>query len=164
MLLITCFIFGLLGSFTRAVCPDGWTVCLSGTFAYKDGRQWNCYKFYEDRLTFEEAEQECQNKSKGHLASFNSDKEAKLIGAYVTEENMEKDFVWIGLQRDEGSSMSTGWRWVDGSQSRYRNWRTREPNGYDEYCVGLRPLSEHVKWVDLRCINKLPFLCKWTPA
>ncbi|KAG8148089.1 putative C-type lectin 3 protein [Naja naja] len=68
MLLITCFIFGLLGSLTWA---------------------------------------ECQEKWRGHLASFKSDKESELIGAYVTRKNIENHFVWIGLQRVSGSNLGT---------------------------------------------------------
>ncbi|XP_032077953.1 snaclec coagulation factor IX-binding protein subunit A-like [Thamnophis elegans] len=163
MLLVTCFIFGLLGSLTWAgLC--GQSVCPSGTFAFEDGSERNCYKFYKDNFTFEEAEQECQFRWKGHLASFTNGRQAAAIGAYVSKENIERNFVWIGLRRDEGSSLSTGWCWVDGSQSRYRTWRNSEPNGIHEYCVGLYPRSGHLTWVDLRCRRKLPFLCKWSPT
>ncbi|KAG8138563.1 putative C-type lectin 3 protein [Naja naja] len=148
MLLITCFIFGLLGSLTWA------------------GSQWFCYKFYEDRLNFQEAEGECQEKWRGHLASVKSEKESLLIDAYVTGKNIESHNVWIGLQRDEGSNLHGGWRWTDGSSSRYSRWFKGEPNNVSnkEYCVGLYPLSGSLYWNDLNCRNKLPFLCKWTPA
>uniref|UniRef100_A0A175KDY2 C-type lectin n=1 Tax=Phalotris mertensi TaxID=1260334 RepID=A0A175KDY2_9SAUR len=165
MLLITCFIFGLLGSLTWAG-PYGQSVCPSGTFAFNDGSEWNCYKFYEDKLTFEKAEQECQSRWNGHLASINSDRQANSVGAYVTGENMEGDFVWIGLRRDEGSSMISGWRWVDESPSDYRRWSNNQPDnrGHHQFCGGLDPISGHVTWYDLNCSSKYNFLCKWKLA
>uniref|UniRef100_A0A8C5SA63 C-type lectin domain-containing protein n=2 Tax=Laticauda laticaudata TaxID=8630 RepID=A0A8C5SA63_LATLA len=99
MLLITCFIFGLLGSLAWAG-PHGRSVCPSGTFANRDRSQWYCYKFYEDMATFQEAEEECHYKWRGHLASFTRDKQAETIGAYINKENIENNHVWIGLQRE----------------------------------------------------------------
>ncbi|KAG8138558.1 putative C-type lectin protein [Naja naja] len=141
MLLITCFIFGLLGSLTWAD-PKPRTVCPSGSFAIKERSQWYCYKFYEQLFTFQEAEEECQFKCKGHLASFISDSQAKYINTYVSRENIENKWVWIGLQRVSGSSLNTGWRWNDGSLSRYTRWSSGEPNNKakDEFCstgIGL---------------------------
>ncbi|XP_070611024.1 lithostathine-1-alpha-like [Erythrolamprus reginae] len=163
MLLLTCFIFGLLGSLAWAG-PQGRTVCPSGTFAYRDGSEWSCFKFYRERLIFEDAEEECQNRWKGHLASFNSERQAKSIAAYVAKENMESRFVWMGLQRDEDSDMITGWYWVDGSRSRFRKWVKGEPNGKTEYCATLFAATGHLTWVDLSCNYKFPFLCKWKPT
>uniref|UniRef100_A0A182C5T6 C-type lectin n=1 Tax=Phalotris mertensi TaxID=1260334 RepID=A0A182C5T6_9SAUR len=164
MLLITCFIFGLLGSLTWAG-PQGRTVCAPDSFAYKYRNQWYCYKFCEDRLSFEEAEAQCQYKLKGHLASFNSNKQAKLIGAYVTQKNRRNDFVWIGFQQDEGSSGNIEWRWVDGSESTYRKWNSNRPSWtYNDRCAALYPQSGHVTWYDLDCSSKYPYLCKWKLA
>ncbi|XP_032077951.1 C-type lectin lectoxin-Phi1-like [Thamnophis elegans] len=166
MLLVTCFIFGLLGSLTWAGDPKGRTVCPSGTFANKEQSQWFCYKFYEELFTFQEAEEECQFKCKGHLASFISDTQAKQVNSYVSKENIEKKSVWIGLQRRSTSDMNTGWRWNDGTRSRYTRWSSGEPNNKskDEFCVSLSPQTEHLNWIDLGCNAKLPFLCKWTPT
>ncbi|XP_039189352.1 lithostathine-1-like [Crotalus tigris] len=165
MFLITCFIFCLLGSLTWAG-PSVRTVCPSGTFGYKDGSQWYCYKFYEDQLTFHDAEEECQFRWRGHLASLTKDKQVKSIGTYVTKENLEGDLVWIGLRQLKGSSGNTGWRWTDGARSIYKNWSSGEPKivSYDDTCAGLSSASEHVKWVARNCNCKLPFLCKWKPS
>ncbi|KAL7979772.1 hypothetical protein Chor_008110 [Crotalus horridus] len=150
MFLITCFIFCLLGSLTWA-----------------DGSQWYCYKFYEDRLTFYEAETECQFRWRGHLASLTKDKEVKSIGAYVTKKILQRNYVWIGLhfERDEESNVNTGWRWTDGTRSIYKNWSSGEPKivSYDDTCVGLSSASGYVKWVARDCNCKLPFLCKGKP-
>ncbi|XP_070610988.1 C-type lectin lectoxin-Phi1-like [Erythrolamprus reginae] len=162
MFLITCFIFGLLGSLTWAG-SQGRTICPPGTFAHKERSEWNCYKLYEEWSTFEEAEQECQFKWHGHLASINSYKEAKSLAAYVTKQNMESFYVWIGLQREERSNINTGWRWVDGNRSKYRKWGETEPNDRagQEYCASLDSLYGFVSWADLPCNWKLSFLCKW---
>ncbi|XP_039174990.1 lithostathine-1-alpha-like isoform X1 [Crotalus tigris] len=168
MFLITCFIFCLLGSLTWAAGPSHRTVCPSGTFAYKDRNQWYCYKFYEDRLTFYEAETECQFRWRGHLASLTKDKQVKSIGAYVTKENLRGDFVWIGLQliRDEESNVKMEWSWTDETLSNYTRWSFGEPDttSYSDTCVGLSPATGHEKWVDIDCNRKFPFLCKWKPS
>ncbi|XP_070610670.1 lithostathine-1-alpha-like isoform X2 [Erythrolamprus reginae] len=165
MLLITCFIFGLLGTLTWAD-PKARTACPFGSFALRERSQWYCYKFYEERFTFQEAEEDCQFKCKGHLASFISDSQAKSVNAYVSKGNREKRWVWIGLQRLPKSDLNNGWRWNDGTRSRYTRWGPGEPNNMsrNEFCVALSPQSEHLKWVDINCSSKLPFLCKWSPA
>ncbi|KAM3832787.1 snaclec coagulation factor IX-binding protein subunit A-like isoform 1-T2 [Vipera latastei] len=165
MLLITCSIFGLLASLTWAA-PSVRTVCPSGTFAYKDGSEWQCYKFYEDQFTFRDAEEECQFKWKGHLASLTKDKQIKSVGAYVTKENLDGKCVWIGLRRDAGSSLQTGWRWTDGTRSTYKSWSYGEPDILlnHEACVGLSSATGHERWVDIYCNRKQPFLCKWKPS
>ncbi|KAM6436422.1 C-type lectin-like [Liasis olivaceus] len=170
MFLIICFVLGLFGSLTWAEDPQSKvqtrTVCPPGTFAHRDGSQWYCYKFYEDRFTFQEAEEECQFTWKGHLASFTSDTQTKLVGAYVSKENMESDWVWIGLQRSPTSNMHTGWRWTDGTRSKYTSWNPTEPNNRTgkEFCAILYPPSGHLKWLDVDCHLTLPFLCKWKPS
>uniref|UniRef100_A0A182C5T2 C-type lectin n=1 Tax=Phalotris mertensi TaxID=1260334 RepID=A0A182C5T2_9SAUR len=165
MLLITCFIFGLLGSLTWAG-PHGRTTCPCDTFAYKEESEWNCYKFYEAELTFDDAEEECKNTWKGHLASFNSNEQSKSLADYVIKENIKRHFVWIGLQRDVGSHKFSGWYWIDESPSNYRRWSMDEPDNrfYHQYCSGLDPRYGLVTWADLTCTYKLPFLCKWNPA
>ncbi|XP_058047710.1 C-type lectin lectoxin-Phi1-like [Ahaetulla prasina] len=166
MLLITCFVFGLLGSLTWADDPKARTACPSGSFANKEQSQWYCYKFYEDLFTFQEAEEECQFKCKGHLASFTSDTQAKYVNAYIVKENIGKNWIWIGLQRLSTSNILTGWRWNDGTRSRYTRWRAGDPNNMftDEFCVALSPQTERLEWVDIDCNKKLSFICKWTPA
>uniref|UniRef100_A0A8C7E6R6 C-type lectin domain-containing protein n=1 Tax=Naja naja TaxID=35670 RepID=A0A8C7E6R6_NAJNA len=162
MLLITCFIFGLLGSFTWAG-PHGRSVCPSGTFANRDRSQWFCYKFYEDQLTFQEAEEECQYKWRGHLASFTRDKQAETISAYVTKENTENNHVWIGLQRED---MHSGWRWTDGSRSKYRkfNYAESKPASYNRHCAAFSLVYGSLSWSEQDCSRKFPFLCKWKPS
>ncbi|XP_070610686.1 lithostathine-like [Erythrolamprus reginae] len=164
MLLITCFIFGLLGTLTWAG-PLARTVCPPDTLAYRYRNQWYCYQFYDNQLRFEDAELQCQNKLKGHLASIHSDRQAKLIGAYVTQKNRRNSFVWIGYQQDEGSSGSNEWRWVDGSESTYSGWSNYEPTrNYEDSCAGLSPQSGHVTWTEQTCSCLLPFLCKFKPT
>ncbi|XP_026581344.1 lithostathine-1-beta-like, partial [Pseudonaja textilis] len=100
--------FALILFVSHSVSPEDpkpRTVCPSGSFAMKEQSQWYCYKFYEELFTFQEAEEECQFKCKGHLASFMSDNQAKYINAYVSKENLENKWVWIGLQRVSTSNL-----------------------------------------------------------
>ncbi|XP_070610664.1 C-type lectin galactose-binding isoform-like isoform X2 [Erythrolamprus reginae] len=143
----------------------GWRICPPGTFAYIGEDEWNCYKFYEGPSNFHDAEDECQDKWGGHLASINSNREAKAIAAYVTEESMGSTDVLIGLQRKPVTDI-TVWHWVDGSLSKYRNWSYGQPSDYwdNNLCVGLDHRYGYVSWTVLACDREHPFLCKWTPA
>ncbi|XP_070610685.1 C-type Lectin CRL-like isoform X2 [Erythrolamprus reginae] len=164
MLLITCFIFGFLGSFTWAG-PPARTVCSPEAFALKSRSRWYCYKFYDDQLTFEEAEQECQFRWKGHLASFNSETQAKSIGAYVAQKNLKQDSVWIGFREGEGLNGRTKWLWTDGSAVPYTNLSGKKPDNCSsstELCASLSPQSG--QWNKQDCNRELAFLCKWKPT
>ncbi|XP_026546972.1 lithostathine-1-beta-like [Notechis scutatus] len=162
MLLITCFIFGLLGSLAWAG-PHARSVCPSGTFANRDRSQWYCYKFYEDMATFQEAEEECQYKWRGHLVSFTRDKQAETVGAYINKENTENNHVWIGLQRE---NLASAWRWTDGSRSKYRKFNSAPSlvESYNEHCAAFSPVYGRLSWSEQDCSSKFPFLCKWKPS
>ncbi|XP_070610675.1 C-type lectin lectoxin-Thr1-like isoform X2 [Erythrolamprus reginae] len=141
----------------------GWMDCPPGSYAFKVEDEWSCYKFYNGPANFDDAEEKCQNKWGGHLASFINDRESKAIAAYVAKEIMEDNYVWMGLRRNTPSDIITEWWWVGKSRSKYRNWSRGEPNNYggDEFCGSLDYRYGYVSWNDLACYRKRPFLCKW---
>uniref|UniRef100_H9GDC6 C-type lectin domain-containing protein n=1 Tax=Anolis carolinensis TaxID=28377 RepID=H9GDC6_ANOCA len=60
--------------------------------------QGNCYAFFDTKMTWAEAEVECQSYGRGaHLASLLSQAEAELIANYISISQKEKSNVWIGL-------------------------------------------------------------------
>uniref|UniRef100_A0A3B4XAW9 C-type lectin domain-containing protein n=1 Tax=Seriola lalandi dorsalis TaxID=1841481 RepID=A0A3B4XAW9_SERLL len=65
--------------------------------------------------------------------------------------------VWIGLFRDS-------WKWLDGSNSSFRNWRESEPNnrGHKEECVAAN-FEKSGKWEDWTCDYRRSWLFqrKW---
>ncbi|XP_053108437.1 C-type lectin-like isoform X2 [Hemicordylus capensis] len=104
-----------------------------------------------------------QNRNGGHLASIASETLVQRIGGYLSQVNLETDFVWIGLQRTSTANMQRGWRWTDGTPFRYSNWLGGTPNniGGKQYCVVLTPGSGYKSWDDATCSIVRPFLCKW---
>uniref|UniRef100_A0A3Q4H660 C-type lectin domain-containing protein n=1 Tax=Neolamprologus brichardi TaxID=32507 RepID=A0A3Q4H660_NEOBR len=61
--------------------------------------------------------------------------------------------VWIGLFRDS-------WKWIDGSNSSFRYWNTKEPNNNfeKEMCVSAY-FEKEGKWEDWNCDYKRAFVC-----
>uniref|UniRef100_A0A665UHJ5 C-type lectin domain-containing protein n=1 Tax=Echeneis naucrates TaxID=173247 RepID=A0A665UHJ5_ECHNA len=59
---------------------------------------------------------------------------------------------WIGLFREP-------WRWTDGSQSSFRNWRENSPNnaGGEQFCI-VEDTQRHV-WDDDGCDKQYVFIC-----
>ncbi|XP_053108436.1 lithostathine-like isoform X1 [Hemicordylus capensis] len=138
--------------------------CPSGSYSYSEGVRWYCFEFYEYPVSFDEAEAICQqNRNGGHLASIASETLVQRIGGYLSQVNLETDFVWIGLQRTSTANMQRGWRWTDGTPFRYSNWLGGTPNniGGKQYCVVLTPGSGYKSWDDATCSIVRPFLCKW---
>ncbi|XP_068588236.1 putative C-type lectin domain family 20 member A [Cebidichthys violaceus] len=60
------------------------------------------------------------------------------------------EYVWIGLFRD-------GWKWSDGSDSSFRNWKTN-PTGVSEACAAA-DFSANGQWEDLNCNVMKAFIC-----
>ncbi|KAJ7313009.1 hypothetical protein JRQ81_004270 [Phrynocephalus forsythii] len=99
--------------------------------------QGNCYAFFNEPLTWEEAEAECQSYGRGtHLASILTKAEALLVARYISSYQPRPSTVWIGLHdvRQNGR-----WRWADESAYNYKAWLPGEPNNTDgdEYCAEL---------------------------
>ncbi|XP_075934248.1 putative C-type lectin domain family 20 member A isoform X2 [Anarhichas minor] len=65
------------------------------------------------------------------------------------------DHVWIGLFRD-------GWKWSDGSDSSFRNWKTT-PTGLSETCAAA-DFCANGRWDDLNCNVMRAFICYSAPV
>lgn len=126
----------------RFSCDDGWM--LYGP---------SCYKIeikYADWLT---ARGNCMNDHSANLIDIRSRGEQEFIQGKLADH----DF-WIGLHTRTGETRK--WTWaVDETDLDYENWNTGEPNNMEgeENCVEMYLFG---KWNDIRCINRLPYICK----
>ncbi|KYO19732.1 C-type lectin lectoxin-Thr1-like [Alligator mississippiensis] len=128
---------------------------LEGAEAKSCRRGWlfygnKCYGFFSKRVTWAEAEVQCQTYHPGaHLASIRSDEEADRLIGYLLRIQL-KGNVWIGLRDPLHIRV---WTWTDGSTYSYRDWQVGEPNNTNgqEYCVEIRDFN-------------VPSLSRSTPA
>ncbi|XP_053112236.1 regenerating islet-derived protein 4-like [Hemicordylus capensis] len=71
-----------------ATCPGGW-------IAYQS----NCYGLFYERLSWNDAEEECQSYGhNGHLASVLNWAETDVVASYITSFHKNIGPVWIGLK------------------------------------------------------------------
>ncbi|XP_042329748.1 C-type lectin LmsL-like [Sceloporus undulatus] len=126
--------------------------------------QGNCYGYFENRMTWEEAEIECQSYHRGtHLASILTVAEALVVANHISAYQSERSHVWIGLHdiRHNGK-----WRWSDESTYNYKAWMLGRPDneGQNEYCVELLLHSilftGFTKWNDAPCQKLNAYICK----
>ncbi|XP_042363002.1 macrophage mannose receptor 1-like [Plectropomus leopardus] len=94
-------------------------------------------------MTWLSAQSNCREKYTD-LTSIRNQQEKEKIMSVIDQSHW-----WIGLSRDV-------WTWSDQSNSSFRVWRYREPNGRgSERCV----CSLETGWYDLYCDRKTPFIC-----
>ncbi|XP_003223925.2 C-type lectin-like [Anolis carolinensis] len=100
--------------------------------------QGNCYGYFDTKMTWPEAEIECQSYRRGaHLASLLSHAEILVVANHISAYQTEVSDVWIGLHdiRHNGR-----WRWSDESTYNYKAWMMGALNNLEtnEYCVELK--------------------------
>ncbi|XP_032090500.1 C-type lectin BpLec-like [Thamnophis elegans] len=133
-----------------ALCPRNWLQKLG-----------NCYGFFDEGLSWDNAELECQSHGPGcHLASILSPQESSLVSAYIKDQQQSNRHVWTGL-RD--ISRKRRWRWADESTYNYKAWVANQPDNFrqNEYCVELVNYSGFTGWNDDVCENLNAYICKY---
>ncbi|XP_044854903.1 C-type lectin-like [Mauremys mutica] len=149
--LLGCLIFNpSLEGIGAISCPEDW-------IQYKDF----CYGFFSDKMTWSEAEVECQYHRKGaHLASILNEAEGNTVAKYISMSHSPTDRVWIGLQDPR---QNRHWRWTDSSLYSYSAWYAGEPNnqGGVEYCTELLSHTGFKNWNDTPCNNQNGYVCKY---
>uniref|UniRef100_A0A8D0G165 C-type lectin domain-containing protein n=1 Tax=Sphenodon punctatus TaxID=8508 RepID=A0A8D0G165_SPHPU len=139
---VSLLLFGFLISnpFLGAVGAD---TCAREWLQY----QGNCYGYFDEKMTWEEAEIECQSYARGaHLASVLTRAETLVVAQHISTYQVDLSDVWIGLH--DIRQVSNGkWRWADESSYNYQVWMTGTPNN-----VG--------KWNDASCKKQNSYICK----
>ncbi|CAD5120109.1 DgyrCDS8687 [Dimorphilus gyrociliatus] len=127
-------------------CDNGW-----------DAYNHNCYKFYSNKSTWEEANNKCKE-GRGTLASIHGLAENSYLELY-NEMNSNVDELWIGLKAIDSNASSITYEWIDKWPVTYTNWGTQQSCGAECGCVSM---SKNGTWSDIKCSTKQAFLCRQT--
>ncbi|XP_032238898.2 uncharacterized protein LOC5513456 isoform X2 [Nematostella vectensis] len=122
-------------------CPSGWKKLTLNSVR-------GCYKFVEDKKSWDEASSACQLDD-GRLASILSDDEQTMISQVYSKADM-----WIGYN-DKNSEGD--WVWSDQMTSSYTNWDERSPNNGGVTCAIV---TKKGRWHDEQCQAKYSYICK----
>ncbi|NWI92018.1 REG4 protein, partial [Pitta sordida] len=129
-------------------CPNGWSY-------YK----LNCFKYFRDLRTWDEAERQCQAIQEGaHLAWVEEHQEAVTLQKTISYYQRVRS-VWLGLRYSEESR---AWQWVHGHK--YSADSGLSGNGAEGgNCSLLTHQSSFSRWSSAECTQKHPYVCKFTP-
>ncbi|XP_053218269.1 C-type lectin BpLec-like [Podarcis raffonei] len=122
--------------------------------------QGNCYAYFDNKLSWQEAEIECQSYGRGaHLASVLTKAETLLVAEHISTYQQEISDVWIGLH---DVRQTRKWRWADESTYNYKSWMINQPDNYRnaEHCVELRRSTDFKQWNDAQCKKRNAYICK----
>ncbi|KAL4217780.1 Bone morphogenetic protein 1 [Mactra antiquata] len=119
--------------FVCGACPNGW--------GRVDGL---CYKWFEEYLTYANAQTFCAAKYQSLLAIIKSEKQNKFVNKIIFYDEEEGSEVYLGLSEENGV-----FKWADGTEVVYSNWaHTPSPSP----CVDFR---ENGEWYDTSYCNQL---------
>ncbi|KAH0620041.1 hypothetical protein JD844_014557 [Phrynosoma platyrhinos] len=124
-----------LPSYGGDLCDIDLTECEAGWTKF----QGNCYKHFEEKHTWVDAENLCRE-HQSHLSSIITPEEQEFVN------NNAQDYQWIGLS----------------DRAQYENWRPNQPDNFfakGEDCV-VMIWHEKGEWNDVPCNYHLPFTCK----
>ncbi|XP_042300263.1 regenerating islet-derived protein 4-like, partial [Sceloporus undulatus] len=132
------------------ICARGWLQ-----------NQRNCSAYFDRKLTWQQAEIECQSYGRGsHLASILSESETNLLAQHISTYQQKPSDVWIGLHDPLGNRR---WRWADESVYNYEAWKHYQPSksNMSIHCVELLRSTAFKKWNDALCKKLNAYVCKY---
>ncbi|XP_042151466.1 brevican core protein isoform X1 [Oncorhynchus tshawytscha] len=146
-----------MGASTKCLClPSyGGDLCQTDLEQCEVGWQkfhGNCYKHFNQRLSWEVAEQHCRMVG-AHLASIMTPEEKDFIN------NNFKEYQWTGLN---DKTIEGDFHWSDGNPLLYENWYRGQPDSYflsGEDCV-VMVWHDSGHWSDVPCNYHLAYTCK----
>ncbi|XP_022108306.1 macrophage mannose receptor 1-like [Acanthaster planci] len=125
-----------------------------------------CYRYFEDEMTFIEAQISCESKAiGGNLAAITYGGLQEIL-TYAMR-GFARD-VWIGLQ---DTFNSRDFKWTTGDALVYTNWAPGQPDGYLDFFDDSLDRNDCAKmiadsvspglWDDVSCSStKLPYFCE----
>lgn len=142
------FIFMLFLSM-QAQCPPEWSLF-----------ERSCYLFEPTARTWAEQEASCVAEG-GHLASIHSVEENQYASSLIF--NSASFGAFLGISpgtKFRTTEQFANASWSDNTPNDYANWGPGLPNGHNEECVHMFPISGQGKWNDMTCTSSLPAVCK----
>jgi hypothetical protein len=145
-----------------------WRACEDGDLNARwvgDSGNSHCYMLFNKKKTWFSARRSCENLN-GHLVTVTSHDEASFLAKSVLAQKFD-DWMgpWIGYSdaRVEGQ-----FEWVNGEtgviaeNTVYSNWYENMPdnNNQGEDCAHVSGGQWGNKWNDMKCSNKLPYVCE----
>ncbi|NWI59610.1 REG4 protein, partial [Calyptomena viridis] len=129
-------------------CPSSWSY-------YK----LNCFKYFRDLQTWDEAERQCQAIQDGaHLAWVEEHQEAVVLRNTISYYQRVRS-VWLGLRYSEENQ---AWQWIRGDK--YNVNSGISGNGAKGgNCSILTHQSSFSRWSSADCTQKHHYICKFTP-
>ena len=104
------------------------------------------YVIHHDKKNWSEAQRHCREKHTDLVSGLDQLLDKKFRSKI---QNHGNSFHWIGLFRDS-------WRWSDGSNASFRNWKSFKDDNSKKCAVTLLPSQ---KWESRACDQKRPFFC-----
>ena len=106
------------------------------------------YKFIPTKKSWNKAKLEAE-KIGGYLVCIDSDKEQSFISELISI-NGKVQPTWIGLTDEE---VEGNWKWVNGEQTNYKNWKPNQPDniefwGVKQNCAWLG-FENSTQWDDM---------------
>jgi len=118
----------------------------------------SCYLYYDNYETWEDAEQDCQEKGNGHLVTINSEEENNFVWKNIGVDTYIHLGIYATFTADKGS-----WTWLSKGGSDYTNWnKGKEPSWedvIDNRCVYMNINTGF--WTNQDCEEGTAYVCEW---
>ncbi|XP_034367850.1 regenerating islet-derived protein 3-beta [Arvicanthis niloticus] len=140
--------------------PSARISCPKGSRAYGS----YCYALFQIPQTWFDAELACQKRPEGHLVSVLNGAEASFLSSMVKSTGNSYQYSWIGLHDPTlgAEPNGGGWEWSNNDVMNYFNWERNPSTALDRgFCGSLSRASGFLRWRDITCEVKLPYVCKF---